>query len=101
MKNIISEHELNKYKLALEVTDQFNDYRQHTYVAQLKLCTLDNILIETENYLFPVLADRYCSTMLAHDFFLDHLQGRYLPSNLAYDMYVKALNNGSELAKSL
>ncbi|APC44284.1 hypothetical protein [Pseudoalteromonas phage PH357] len=101
MYNTIFEHELNKYKLVLEVTDHFNDYHQHCYTSQLKLYTMDNILIEADNYLFPVLATRFSNTILAYDYFLDHLQGRHLPSNLAYDLYVKALNNGSELAKSL
>jgi len=101
MHKVIFEHELNQYKLVLEVTDQFNDYRQHCYIAQLKLYTMDNRLIESENYLFPVLASRYSNLVLAYDFFLDHLQSRYLPSNLAYDLYVRALNNGSELAKNL
>ena len=101
MEKVIFEHQENKYKLGLSVEQVFNDYRENCVVATLKLYTFDNLLIETENYLFPVKWDRFKSINLAFDFFLDHLQERHLPLNLAYDLYVKALNNGSEIAKKL
>lgn len=101
MQKVIFEHEYNKYELVLEVTDQFNDYHQQVFTAQLKLYTFDNMLIACNNYLFPVKVDRYKNVQLALDFYLDHLQGRYLPSTLAYDLYLEALREGSEIAKNL
>ena len=91
MNNVIFEHGLNQYKLVLEVTDQFNDYRQHCYVAQLKLYTTDNILIESENYLFPVLTNRFNNISLAYNYFLDHLKSDHIPSKLAHNLYLKSL----------
>jgi len=101
MHNVIFEHENNTYKLILDVSETFNDYRQNVYVAQLKLYTTDNMLIESDNYLFPVKVERYSNVVMGFDFFLDHLQSRFLPSTLAYDMYLKALRDGSEIAKKL
>lgn len=101
MEKVIFEHESNNYKLSLEVLNSFNDYREETFSAQLKLYTKDNLLIETENYLFPVKATKYTYLSLAYDFYLNHLQERYLLSTIAYDLYLKALRNGSELAKKL
>ena len=91
MNNVIFEHGLNQYKLVLEVTDQFNDYRQHCYVAQLKLYTMDNILIESENYLFPALTSRFNNISSAYNYFLDHLQSNHVPSELAFHLYLKSL----------
>ena len=91
MYKVIFEHELNQYKLALEVTDQFNDYRQHCYVAQLKLYTMDNIIIESDNYLFPVLTNRFNNMLLAYNYFLDHLKSNHVLSKLAHNLYLKSL----------
>lgn len=101
MEQVIFKHEVNKYKLTLFVGQVFNDYRENCIIAKLRLYTLDNLLIESENYLFPVKYDRFNSILSGFDFFLDHIQSRRLPPTLAYNLYLKALNNGSDLAKTL
>ena len=88
--NVIFEHECNNYKLMLDVYDYVNDCKQHCFIAELKLYTNDNLLMTGERYLFPKLASKLNhSITLAYDAFLDHLQSRFLPSTLAYDLYLK------------
>lgn len=81
-----------EYKLTLNVFDDFNDARQHVFIAQLKLYTLDNLLLAGDNYLFPTRCERVKNNVdLAHDYYLDHLQGRFVPSTLAYDLYLQSI----------
>lgn len=89
-QSVIFEHE--EHKLTLNVFDTINEYKQHVFIAQLKLYTLDGLLLVGENYIFPTLATKVKNNIdLAFDYYLDHLQGRFLPSTLAHDLYLKHL----------
>ena len=101
MEKVIFEHQNNSYKLSLSVEQVFNDYKENCIIAKLKLYTLDNLLIEDENYLFPVKWDRFGTIVAGFNFFLDHLETRYELSTIAYNLYIKALNSGSEIVKTL
>lgn len=87
--------ENSDHKLVLNVFDTINEYKQHVFIAQLKLYTLDGLLLSGENYSFPRLAVKLNNSLtLAYDTFLDHLQGRFLPSTLAHDLYLKSIREG-------
>jgi hypothetical protein len=94
---VIFESSKNNYKLVLHVYDCINHYKQHVFKAELRLYTIDNLLISGENYHFPTLAKKVNNSVtLAHDFYLDHLQGRFILCTIAHDLYLKSIREGNQ-----
>jgi hypothetical protein len=93
---IIFESSKNNYKLSLHVYDCINDYKQHVFIAELRLYTLGNMLITGERYSFPKLAKNVNnSIILAHDFYLAHVKSRFILCTIAHDLYLKSIREGA------
>lgn len=93
--DIISKH--NEYNLVLNVYDYINDFRQHIFVADLKLYTLDGLLLTVERFSFPIFCKRmYNKISLAYEYYLEKLQSKHLLSTVAYDLYLKYCNENKD-----